>query len=567
MKKLKATILIIALWGILIPTFSFADSFGEKHTFYIDPTYDIASREKISATLRHISLKGYFYLEDEWWEDLSQEEKTSILEAINELAQEFDQTIYPILTSTYGSEWRPGIDKDYRITILIHQMKEKVGGYIRSIDEYYKIQAPQSNQREMIYLNADYIDAPLMKSYLAHEFTHLITFNQKEKRHQTQEEIWLNEARSDYSPAILGYDKEEISPLQDRIKYFLSSPSDSILKWDNKLKDYGIVNIFTYYLVDHYGLQILKDSLYTSKQGVEAINFALERNGYKKTMQEIFVDWSIAVFLNDCDFGKEYCYQNSLLSNLKVTPSLIYLPSTQKTNLSLVYNIWDWSARWFKIIGGNKGLEIKIIAPKDVNFHLPYVVFKNSTQVELKFLTLENGVGKIKLPKFAKENTSIVLIPSVTEALHEENVKKYTFTIQITSLESSQTLNLEELKAQILEIQRKILEIQRLLQMRQKEQQFCSKITKNLYYGLRNDPHVRCLQEFLKSQGPEIYPEGLVTGNFLDLTYRAVIRFQEKYKEEILEPLGLHHGTGFVGPKTRAKINQLLNASSYFSSR
>ena len=161
----------------------------------------------------------------------------------------------------------------------------------------------------------------------------------------------------------------------------------------------------------------------------------------------------------------------------------------------------------------------------------------------------------------------IVLIPSVTEALREEDVKKYTFTIQITSLESSQTLNLEELKAQILEIQRKILEIQRLLQMRQKEQQFCSKITKNLYYGLRNDPQVRCLQEFLKSQGPEIYPEGLVTGNFLDLTYRAVIRFQEKYKEEILEPLGLHHGTGFVGPKTRAKINQLLNASSYFSSR
>jgi peptidoglycan hydrolase-like protein with peptidoglycan-binding domain len=86
----------------------------------------------------------------------------------------------------------------------------------------------------------------------------------------------------------------------------------------------------------------------------------------------------------------------------------------------------------------------------------------------------------------------------------------------------------------------------------------CKKIEKNLYYGLINDPQVRCLQEFLKFQEPEIYPEGLVTGNFLNLTKQAVIRFQEKYKDEILKPLGLEFGTGFVGPLTRAKINQLL---------
>jgi len=69
---------------------------------------------------------------------------------------------------------------------------------------------------------------------------------------------------------------------------------------------------------------------------------------------------------------------------------------------------------------------------------------------------------------------------------------------------------------------------------------------------------VRCLQEFLKSQGAEIYPEGLVTGNFLSLTQAAVIRFQEKYKTEILTPLGLEKGTGFVGSLTCAKINELL---------
>jgi len=57
----------------------------------------------------------------------------------------------------------------------------------------------------------------------------------------------------------------------------------------------------------------------------------------------------------------------------------------------------------------------------------------------------------------------------------------------------------------------------------------------------------------LKAQGQDVYPEGLVTGNFLSLTKAAIIRFQEKYASEILVPLGLNNGTGYVGAKTRGK--------------
>jgi len=86
----------------------------------------------------------------------------------------------------------------------------------------------------------------------------------------------------------------------------------------------------------------------------------------------------------------------------------------------------------------------------------------------------------------------------------------------------------------------------------------CQRLDNNLYFGLRNNNEVQCLQEFLKNQGPEIYPEGYITGNFFSLTQQAVIRFQEKYAAEILAPLGLQAGTGYVGSFTRAKINQLL---------
>jgi len=62
----------------------------------------------------------------------------------------------------------------------------------------------------------------------------------------------------------------------------------------------------------------------------------------------------------------------------------------------------------------------------------------------------------------------------------------------------------------------------------------------------------RCL-----AKDPQVYPEGEISGYFGNKTKEAVIRFQEKYKEEILKPLGLEKGTGEVKGKTREKLNQL----------
>ena len=55
------------------------------------------------------------------------------------------------------------------------------------------------------------------------------------------------------------------------------------------------------------------------------------------------------------------------------------------------------------------------------------------------------------------------------------------------------------------------------------------------------------LQELLKSL-PDIYPEGIASGYFGTLTEAAVKRFQTKYGIDVV---------GIVGPKTRAKLNEL----------
>jgi len=76
---------------------------------------------------------------------------------------------------------------------------------------------------------------------------------------------------------------------------------------------------------------------------------------------------------------------------------------------------------------------------------------------------------------------------------------------------------------------------------------------------------VRELQKCLANPpagGPDVYPEGEITGAFRDKTRAAVIKFQEKYKEEILDPYGLKQGTGTVYQSTRKKLNELCAPAS-----
>ncbi len=82
------------------------------------------------------------------------------------------------------------------------------------------------------------------------------------------------------------------------------------------------------------------------------------------------------------------------------------------------------------------------------------------------------------------------------------------------------------------------------------------KLLRNLKVGSRGDD-VKTLQGILIREG--VYPEGIVSGYYGKLTSQAVVRFQEKYADDILKPNGLDHGTGFVGSSTRAKLNLLLH--------
>lgn len=79
----------------------------------------------------------------------------------------------------------------------------------------------------------------------------------------------------------------------------------------------------------------------------------------------------------------------------------------------------------------------------------------------------------------------------------------------------------------------------------------------NLGRGSRGE-QVKLLQIILRDIGG-VYPEGLVTGYYGPLTERAVKRFQELYRHQVLSPLGLASGTGYFGTQTRLVVNPLAS--------
>jgi len=540
---------------------------AETQSFYIDSSYDLYAREEVDAYLIRTTSSLYFYIEKSWWDSRSSQEQNSIRITLYDLGEEFKNKIYPVLTSNFGSEWRPGIDGDERITVLFHSMGTGRAGYFRTNDQYYKFQTYNSNEREMVYLNSGFITDSLIKSFLAHEFVHLITFNQKDKLKGIKEEIWLNEARAEYAPTLLDYDSQyQGSNLQRRVNEFLKTLSDSITEWQGVSADYGALNLFTQYLVDHYGIAILRDSLFSSETGIASLNYALSKNGFKENFSQIFTDWTIAVLVNDCSLGVKYCYKNQNLNNFKIVPESNFLPTAIESTLSVYSQIKDWSAKWQRLFGGKGGLTFKFNGREEVKFKVPYVLCDYANNCSVKFFNLdEQQKGEVIIPEFSSKYSSLTLIPSVQNKLSgfTGNEPTYLFSWEVRTKEllkdDPELIKklLEQIASLKAEIARLQAEINAILSG-QSPSYSCSEIKNNLYFGVQNNQEVRCLQEFLKSRGPEIYPEGLVTGNFLSLTQQAVIRFQEKYASEILAPLGLNTGTGYVGQMTRNKINQMI---------
>ena len=87
----------------------------------------------------------------------------------------------------------------------------------------------------------------------------------------------------------------------------------------------------------------------------------------------------------------------------------------------------------------------------------------------------------------------------------------------------------------------------------------CALFTRNLKAGM-NGEDVRILQQLLNNDSRTTIAQSGIGAKGSESTYfgtktkLAVIKFQELYKDEVLIPAGLTHGSGYIGLSTRKKL-------------
>ncbi len=114
-----------------------------------------------------------------------------------------------------------------------------------------------------------------------------------------------------------------------------------------------------------------------------------------------------------------------------------------------------------------------------------------------------------------------------------------------------------ELRLQIQQLLEQVSKLQaQLAQLQGGSAQWCHDFSINLRIG-DSGSEVVALRTALEKEGLAGLKAIVGTSEFNEQMASIVVGFQGKYKDEILVPLGLPYGTGYVGLATRAKLNAL----------
>ena len=212
------------------------------------------------------------------------------------------QRYYPLLSTTFGQEARPGIDGDPRFHAL-HLLGPPGAfelGYFSDEDEYPRALFVDSNEREMIYLNMSQlaVGEPLYDGTLVHEIQHLIQWNL-----DANEETWLNEGLSQVAETLVGLDT--VAP-----EAYLEQPYIRLGGWSDEEPDvyahYAGSYLYALYLWEQAGDAALRELARHPANGLAAVRAVLA--GYRPdlTLEQFSGDWAAALYLDETSADPRY---------------------------------------------------------------------------------------------------------------------------------------------------------------------------------------------------------------------------------------------------------------------
>jgi len=283
---------------------------GSKDTFYI---YDFGSggNRAVTTTLRN---RGTYC--EVWVEDDSSINDSTIQSIVNE----FDSVIYPLVTSNFYAVG--DIDGNGVVSIFLGNLGGYAAGYVSPSDFYTKEEYPESNFRDLIYIQVSG-NTSSMNSTIVHEFQHLVHANRNVLVEGDYNSWGLHYRYIDEGLAMAAQHMYEGT--QKDMLYVINNSQfngpirdgNSFLYWDyddhsKVYSDYAMAYVFFQYLRIHSGN---KTSIYREIIECTTNDHRCVENIVKKyvdpyySLSDFIVDFRITLILQDksgpYSFGNE----------------------------------------------------------------------------------------------------------------------------------------------------------------------------------------------------------------------------------------------------------------------
>jgi hypothetical protein len=291
-------------------------SIGDTINFWsIDHSGDIPQFYLTSATCRFVGDNTYIFVEDTQWDvHYDQDAVDAFAEALEDSTPSGPEGIVERDISVFGQP-PDAIDGDPRIYFLVLDIRDgfdpvEGGAYFAGFfspynqfteTEAYLYYGGHSNEVEMLYIDCfpgDQYDA----SYTAsHELVHLIQWGIQPF---SSEELWVIENQAQSGTLVCGYPAFQVET-------FLEVGGITPIKWTNiediieYVAGYGAGYLFFAYLYENYGgVDFLHESLRSSDRGIAGISEAIRNStGQNPDMNDILLDWMLACWIDDPDYG------------------------------------------------------------------------------------------------------------------------------------------------------------------------------------------------------------------------------------------------------------------------
>ena len=232
----------------------------------------------------------------------------------------------------------PDIDRDPRIYLLVMDVKDGALGDMDYVAGFFDSRdlSIGGNDREIVYLDCHPLDirSGLAMATLAHEFQHLIHYG-----YDHSEETWINEGCSGYAEALCGY-------AEGYGDAFLSEPDNSLTSFGQlgTIADYDKTFLFITYLSEQFGgPEMIRALVSRHEHGIVGVDRALEGVGRTERFEDVFVDWTVANYLDD---GEHYGYRSVELKRI-ATSQEHALPVE-----SSVLSVQPWAADYVEFTTG-----------------------------------------------------------------------------------------------------------------------------------------------------------------------------------------------------------------------